>query len=258
MSTKNASTYYKLPILDGVELLNARNHTINFPFHTHDTFNIALVLNQVFNVKLADKILQAPVGTLSITNPNEVHATPCENKFGNSFFTFYISPEVLKQLNNGREVFFEDKTIYDEQLFKTFYQLSQSHNKPDSNFENTLLSALKKLIKNYTQIDFFKARETTLFKRFIEEDNIDKFSLSKTAKQFGMDKYKFLRLFKQETGLTPNNFVLSKRIENSKKLLLGESDLLDIALETGFYDATHLCRHFKRFTGVTPLEYRNA
>ena len=85
-----------------------------------------------------------------------------------------------------------------------------------------------------------------------------KFSLEKTAKHFGLDKYKFLRLFKQETGLTPNSFVILKRIEKAKKLMTGNDDLLDIAISSGFYDAAHLCREFRKYTGVTPGTYRNA
>lgn len=74
----NISTYHKIPILDGLELLNAKKHTIDFPFHTHNNFNITLILNQTFYTKLNDKFLQAPTGTLSITTRTKCmqpHAT---------------------------------------------------------------------------------------------------------------------------------------------------------------------------------------
>jgi AraC-like DNA-binding protein len=253
----NQNTYNKLPILDGLELLHAKNHTIDFPFHTHNTFNIALILNQTFYTKLSDKFLQAPIGTLSITNPDEVHATPCDTTIGNSFFTFYISPDVFKELNGGSDVFFEEKVIYDETLFSSLYYLSQQTNNPTINIEKLLLGDIKKLITNYASPNKFKYKERKLFSSFINETSLEKFSLERTAHNFGLDKYKFLRLFKQETGLTPNNFILLQRIEKCKKLLQTETDLLSIAINTGFYDATHLCKHFKRFTGVTPLEYKN-
>ncbi|MEM9680360.1 MAG: AraC family transcriptional regulator, partial [Bacteroidota bacterium] len=79
MITKKTSEYYQLPILDGLELLNAKSHTLDFPFHTHSTFNITIALDTAFSIKLNDKLLKAPKGTLSITNPNEVHATPCDH-----------------------------------------------------------------------------------------------------------------------------------------------------------------------------------
>lgn len=258
MKNKNINTYHKLPILDGLELLNAQNHTTSFPFHSHDSFNIALILNQTFNTKLNDKFLQAPIGTLSITNPNEVHATPCDGQIGNSFFTFYVSPDVLKSINNNNLVFFDDRIIYDETLFQTFYFLSQNFANSQIDFEAVLFKTLEKLVRHHASKNNFKPQETKLFKRFMEDDPFKRFSLEYTAKSFGLDKYKFLRLFKEETGLTPNNYVILKRIERCKKLLLEtDLDLLEIALETGFCDSAHLCKHFKKFTGVTPLEYRS-
>jgi len=256
--THNISTYHKIPILDGLELLNAKKHTIDFPFHTHNNFNITLILNQTFYTKLHDKFLQAPIGTISITNPNEVHATPCDNKLGNSFFTFYVSPDVLKTLNKGRDVFFEDKIIYDHHVFSSFYYLSNHFNNPKVNFEKELLRILEKLVARYAINLHFEYKKTALFQSFISENLMEKFSLTDTAKRFGLDKYKFLRLFKHETGLTPNNYILLQRIEKCKKLITKEADLMDVAIETGFYDMAHLSRHFKRFTGVTPSEYKKA
>lgn len=255
---KNINTYYKLPMLDGLELLNAHKHTLNFPYHTHDTFNIALILDQTFYTKLSDKFLQAPIGTLSITNPYEVHATPCEQKIGNSFFTFYISPDVLKKINKNESVFFDDKIIYDQLLFEKLYFLSQNFSNTTINIENELIKVLTILVDRYAKSQIFKNREINLLTRFIDNQIFNKFSLDDSAKKFGMNKYKFLRLFKQETGLTPNNYVILKRIEKSKQLLETNTDLLEIAIETGFYDTAHLCKKFKEFTGVTPLEYKNA
>jgi AraC-like DNA-binding protein len=256
--THNISTYHKIPILDGLELLHAKKHTINFPFHTHNTFNIALILNQTFYTKLTDKFLQAPIGTLSITNPHEVHATPCDNKLGNSFSTFYISADVLKTLNKGNDVFFEDKIIYDEALFSSLYFLSKNFANPTLNLEKELLAVLEKLVARYASRMHFEYKKTALFQSFIEENLMEKFSLTDTSRRFGLDKYKFLRLFKHETGLTPNNYIILQRIEKCKELITKQHDLLDIAVETGFYDVAHLSRHFKRFTGVTPSEYKRA
>jgi AraC-like DNA-binding protein len=114
------------------------------------------------------------------------------------------------------------------------------------------------LVTKYSANDFSLVKRSSHFQRFLEEETFEKFSLETTASKFGLDKFKFLRLFKYETGLTPNNYIILKRIEKCKQLLQTQNDLLGIAIETGFYDATHLCRHFKRVTGITPLAYHNA
>jgi AraC-like DNA-binding protein len=258
LKTINKNSYHKLPILDGLELLDAKQHTLNFPFHTHNTFNITLVIEQIFSTKLSHRFLQAPAGTIVITNPHEVHSTFCDNKTGSSFFTFYLSPGVLEDLNNKKPVFFEDKLITDKLLFQQLYYLSQNWYNPGFDLEKKLLLLLKQLVTKYASHITTIEKENKLFKVFLEEETLDKFSLEKSAKKFGLDKYKFLRLFKHQTGLTPNNYIILKRIEKCKELLQTQDDLLGIAIQTGFYDATHLCRHFKKITGITPLAYHKA
>lgn len=258
MKKASNNSYHKLPILDGLELLDAKQHTQDFPFHTHNTFNITLVLDQTFSTKLPDRLLQASAGAIVITNPDEVHATICDNKFGSSFFTFYVSPEVLMHLNKKKPVSFYDKVITDNSLFQQLYVLSRECDNPGNETERKLLAALKQLVTNHANDSVTPDAKSRLFHAFLEENDLEKFSLENTASRFGLDKYKFLRLFKQETGLTPNNYIILKRIEKCKELLRTQDDLLGIAIQTGFYDATHLCKYFKKITGITPLAYRYA
>jgi AraC-like DNA-binding protein len=258
LKNKSQNIYHKLPILDGLELLDAKHHSLNFPFHTHNTFNITLVLQQTFSTKLSDRSLHSPAGTITITNPGEVHATFCDNKIGSSFFTFYVSPDALKTAAKKQTVFFENKIIDDNKLFQQFYKISQNFDQPGYDGEKILFEALRQLVTEYASNKYETNKKNDLFRKFLEEENLEKFSLEKTALQFGLDKYKFLRLFKQYTGLTPNNYIILKRIERSKTLLQGDNDLLGIAIETGFYDATHFCKHFKKITGVTPMAYQHA
>ncbi|EGV42513.2 AraC family transcriptional regulator [Bizionia argentinensis JUB59] len=255
---KNISEYHQLPILDGLELLNAKSHTLDFPFHTHNTFNIALILENTFNIRLYDKDIMVPKGVLSIVHPNEVHATPCDKDLGNSFFTFYVSPEAIKDFNSGEPVFFEDKIIYDQYIFNELYSLSLHFKNNVIDFENRLIAVLKLLVTNYTSIKPIKFTTSKLFQSFIATTNFESFSLDKTASQFGLNKYKFIRLFKQEIGLTPNNYVLLKKIEKSKKMLKNGKPIFDVAIDCGFYDTSHFYKNFKRFTGVNPLDFQNA
>ncbi|TDS14687.1 AraC family transcriptional regulator [Sphingobacterium paludis] len=245
-------------MLDGMEILYAQHHRLDFPDHTHDTFNIALILNQTFSVKLPGKVLRAPIGNLCITNPQEVHATPCEQIMGNTFTTFYVAPDVLKSMNGEADVFFEEKVIYDEALFLEFLSLSRKPSDTAAQYERRMLNCLAVLVQKYAVPSTFKSSDLRLFHEFLDEHRQQSFSLADTAKKFGMDSFKFLRLFKQETGLTPNRYVIQKRIEAAKDLLLHADDLLEVAVSTGFYDVPHLTREFKKIVGVSPGVYRNS
>lgn len=256
---ENTSTYHILPCLDGLELLHAEGHTSDFPFHKHDTFNITLILKNTFTTQLVSKKLAAPTGSIAITHPFEIHATPCEDQFGVSFFTFYISPDAMIHLNDGKPIYFADKTINDPQLFRQLFALTQESFKGNELFEERLKNTLALLIRKYSQELIFTEKTTTLFQDFLADFDLrSTFSLEQTAQQFGLNKYKFLRLFKQETGLTPTNYLLHQRIEKGKTLIKENYDLTEVAIACGFYDSSHFHRNFQKFTGITPSTYKRA
>lgn len=74
-----------------------------------------------------------------------------------------------------------------------------------------------------------------------------------------LSPYHFLRLFKQQMGITPHQYILQRRIEKAKYLLQhSELSIADIAVRTGFCDQSHLTRCFKRIIGVTPKQLLQA
>lgn len=84
----------------------------------------------------------------------------------------------------------------------------------------------------------------------------EKITLDDLCKRFNCDKFKLLRQFKQYTGLSPINYLIVLRIETAKKLMLSDLSLVQIALESGFYDQSHFSNCFLKFVGLTPKVYR--
>jgi AraC-like DNA-binding protein len=68
----------------------------------------------------------------------------------------------------------------------------------------------------------------------------------------------FCRAFKVRYGLPPHAYVLQRRIERAKRLMLAKEDLplAEIALTSGLSDQSHLSRVFRRFVGETPKAWR--
>jgi AraC family transcriptional regulator len=91
-------------------------------------------------------------------------------------------------------------------------------------------------------------------------DNLDtSLSLQDLADLVQMDVYRFLRAFKQGTGLTPHQYILRQRIERAKLLLKNPAlPLTEVALRSGFSSQTHFTTAFRRATNVTPQTYRRA
>src|ERR1700759_2765723 len=128
MAKASRSKFYKLPVCDGLEALDATNHNTSFPFHYHPTFNISLVYDGVFHTKLNDKSVRALAGSIFIPNPAEIHANPFDKDGGVSFFTFYLSPDFLTYANKGETISFDHKVIYNDALFADLHQLRLSLN----------------------------------------------------------------------------------------------------------------------------------
>ena len=63
----------------------------------------------------------------------------------------------------------------------------------------------------------------------------------------------FAHLFRATMGMAPHEYLIACRVEHAKQLLLTKEVLLhEVALSCGFADQSHLARHFRRITGVTP------
>jgi AraC family transcriptional regulator len=67
----------------------------------------------------------------------------------------------------------------------------------------------------------------------------------------------FCRAFKASTGLAPYQWQLQARIERAKTMLLvSTGSLEDVAQATGFADAVHFGRTFRKLVGATPAAWR--
>lgn len=86
-------------------------------------------------------------------------------------------------------------------------------------------------------------------------ENID---LNKLAIGTCLSKDHFIRIFKKETGMTPQKFINQKKIERAQLLLVTQPhSVKHIALSLSFEDFSYFNRLFKKMTGYTPKDYRN-
>lgn len=82
-------------------------------------------------------------------------------------------------------------------------------------------------------------------------------SLDDLAAAVPMSPAHFSRAFKHATGMTPHAYLMRRRVEAARRLVATTPHGLGhVAERTGFADASHLARRFRRQLGVTPGEYR--
>jgi AraC family transcriptional regulator len=94
---------------------------------------------------------------------------------------------------------------------------------------------------------------------FIHANYARELALTDIAAAAHLSPFHLARLFKQCLGVAPHQYVIQVRVNSARWLLSagsGERSLAEVASAVGFADQSHLTRHFKRVTGVTPRQFR--
>lgn len=92
---------------------------------------------------------------------------------------------------------------------------------------------------------------------FLEHHFAEDITVDSIAESMFLNKNYIAHVFKDETGFSLMNYVISLRV-NKAKLLLTETDksITDIATECGYSDFTYFSKQFKKNTGLTPSKFR--
>src|SRR5215469_15883817 len=94
---------------------------------------------------------------------------------------------------------------------------------------------------------------------YIESHLDDRLTLADLARVASLSPYHFSRSFKLALGINPQRYLIQRRLERAKTLMLGtDQSLARIAQEAGFADQSHLTSIFRRETGMTPGQFRAA
>lgn len=102
-------------------------------------------------------------------------------------------------------------------------------------------------------------RQCAAVRRYIDLHFKEPLTLDQLAEEGHMNKYYLSHAFKREYGVSPINYMISRRIEESK-YLLAETDLSmsQIAQLLGFSSLSYFSQVFRRTQSVTPMEYRQS
>ena len=94
---------------------------------------------------------------------------------------------------------------------------------------------------------------------YIRAHYAEPLSLDALLAQTPVSKSWFLRLFRQYTGTTPYNFLLSTRITRAKELLvLTDFAVSEVAHQVGFGDESNFSTRFTAMVGQSPQQYRKS
>ena len=120
-----------------------------------------------------------------------------------------------------------------------------------------ILSILLEDVTNIREKQHPASQKMLEVRQYLDEHYTEKFSLDALSEHFFISKYHLSREFKNHFGITPNHYVIAKRITMVKKLLrFSDLTLEEIAIECGFYDTSYLNKQFKKSEGISASDFR--
>ena len=154
---------------------------------------------------------------------------------GTSLTYSQLFSEIIRELQMGEIGFEELLSMYLKQIFL----LIRRQIKADHTTSSYLLEEVS-LARDY------------FLKHYPESISIEDYAASRN-----MSTCWFIRSFKQITGTTPLQYILSVRIANAQSLLENtDYNVAEVASIVGYENSLYFSRIFKKQNGVSPLDYR--
>lgn len=93
--------------------------------------------------------------------------------------------------------------------------------------------------------------------RYIREHFSENIAVNDLAERYGMSPNYFSAVFKKEMKQSPVNYITELRMKKAMELLEhSEMSVVDIAKKVGYEEGQYFFRVFKKYAGMTPLNYR--
>ncbi|MDH1263487.1 AraC family transcriptional regulator [Pseudomonas sp. GD03944] len=272
LETREQARFSTAEDLGGLELLSARFIEHRFAPHVHESYVIAVLEAGAERYRYRGEEHLAAAGSIALLNPDEVHTGSKGAEQGWRYRVFYPQAQqfeaLLDELDLSREALptFQGSVYHDPELVKVLGQLHRL-------LEDRSTTALQRqtcwreimlqVFQRYSRLPLpgQVGREPVAVSRakdLLGSQLADPPSLEALAQAVNLSPFHFARVFRRATGMPPHAWLKQRRLDKARGLLKAGCAPLDVALQLGFSDQSHLTRQFKQVYGVGPGEYRKA
>lgn len=246
-------------------------------YHTHEFFELIYVYQGFVVDDVDGKCIELNRGDAVIHNPAATHAIVKFQDNADILINILISRDTFKKVlfnllfdNEKLNAFFSERQIEGENcnyimfsgspeleriidiLMEEFYKKEKAS---QIVLKSTVMLLLGTILREYEK----KSRDN-FSDEVIEYVNLNlKYAtLEETANHFGYHPKYFSALLSQKMHISFKEILIDLRIKKAAQLLKGSDLTIDeITRDVGYKDKSSLYAHFKRYYGVTPVQYRN-
>lgn len=145
----------------------------------------------------------------------------------------------------------------DKNEYLEYYKTLKTFDKQTMNACTEIMAICIKYIISEKYIKFDDSIFSSKVIAYLNEHYKEDVTFEQLCSVFHVGKNYLYKTLKNQTGQTINNYLISIRMKNAKKLLeQTDKSVSEIASLVGFYDYNYFIRIFKRYFQTTPLKYR--
>lgn len=252
----------KLPFLQ----LRYSNSNKHYKKHFHSSFSLGINKEGLSIYTNQNKKFILDKNRLSIMNPYEVHSCNSCGSTLNKYYMMYLDTswcsKIQKIINSriSKFVAVDKKILESKEFYNRFLNLCEFIYEDNSieDKENELIEFFLDFFALYLKKDgeFKTDKRFEEIKAFIDKNYKENITLKDISDSFDLNEYYIIRLFKKHLNITPHSYLLNLRVNHARVCLKEGMSIVETALESGFYDQSHLHRNFLNFVATTPKEYQ--
>lgn len=237
--------------------------------HTHNHTELFYIVGGKGQFFIEDKVFPVDVNNLVVINPNVTHTEASLNAQPLEYIVLGIEGIALASGENAKGQFclldhFESAEISGclRNILREMEQKSPGYEDVCQAFMEILVIRLMRSTTLSVAMEpqtIAGNRQCALVRRYIDDHFKEALTLDLLAEEAHMNKYYLSHAFKKEYGVSPINYMLSRRIDESK-YLLAETDLSlsRIAQLLGFSSLSYFSQAFRKTQDSSPMEFRQS
>lgn len=238
--------------------------------HTHHFTELFYVVHGKGEFQVENTTFPVRENDLVIVNPNVSHAEIGHENEPFEYIALGINGLLFQGENHNSPcsyAIYNFSQSKDELLFYLNAMVREIKQKKD-HFESVCQNLFEIFIWNVfrqTKLSFSVAptrkitKECRFIEQYIDEHFTEDITLQTLSDLTYMNKYYLVHAFKQYKGTSPINYLIEKRVAESKHLLSSTNyPVSKIADQIGFSSQSYFSQIFRKKMGMTPNQYRKA
>lgn len=244
--------------------------------HCHDFLELSIVLDGSVDYYIGDTKTRINAKTLLLFNPGVYHHESYDT--GMSSTQLHIGFRNFTLQGVPRDTFpFKSSIIKLNDFEPNFFDVCQSilveKSKADPGYDLMLKALVMKLIifilrdsvsdhleTNALKLSYEAQEKQLIVDRiidYLEDHHTEDVSLSTLSQTLYISPTYISRVFKEETGDSPINYLIKIRLERAKELLERDMNITvkEAASQVGYSDAYYFSKLFKKYYGRSPSTF---